>query len=57
MYALFKDGQMISKPFSTQDECAIEAAAKGLTVRMPRVVETILAPGVSINDLNPVGKP
>ena len=56
MYALFKDGQIISKPQS-KAACAIEAETRGLTVRMPAVVETILAPGVSIRDLNPAGKP
>ena len=57
MFALFKDNQMISKPFTTQNACAIEAAAKGLTVRMPVVVERMLKPGVSIRNLDPVVKP
>ncbi len=48
---------MISKPYATQDEAAIEAMARGLVKRMPRVVEVMQAPGVSIHDLNPVGKP
>ncbi len=57
MYALFRDGQMISKPHSTQDACAADAMARGLVKRMPVVVETVLADGVTIRDLNPVGKP
>ncbi len=57
MYALFRDGRMISKPFTTQDACAIEATAKGLTKRMPIMVETILAEGVTIGNLDPVVKP
>ena len=56
MFALFKDNQIISKPQS-KDACAHEAYERGLTVRMPVVVETILAPGVSIRNLDPVGKP
>ncbi len=57
MFALFKDGVMISKPYATQDECAIAAMSRGLVKRMPVAVEVMLAPGVSICDLNPVGKP
>lgn len=56
MYALYKDGNMISKPCSTQDECEIEAMTRGFVVRLPRVVEHILSDGVSIRDLNPVVK-
>lgn len=54
MFALFKDGRMISKPQTTQDACAIDAMEKGLTKRMPaRVVEVMLADGVNIRDLDP----
>ena len=35
MFALFKDGMMVSKPYATQDECATEAMSRGLVKRMP----------------------
>ncbi len=57
MYALFKDGKMISKPHSTQDACAIEAFERGLVVKMPIIPDVILANGVSIHNLNPPAKP
>ena len=57
MYALFKDGKMISKPHPTQDECATEAFERGLVIGMPRIVEGILARGVSIRNLDPPVKP
>ena len=57
MYALFKDGKMISKPHSTQDACAAEAFERGLVVRMPRITDAILANGVSIRNLHPPAKP
>ncbi len=57
MFALFKDGKMISKPHSTQDACAVEAFERGLVVRMPVMPEVILASGVSIRNLNPPEKP
>ena len=53
MYALFKDGKMISKPHSTQDACAAEASERGLVKPMPVISETILADGVSIRNLEP----
>ena len=57
MYALFKDGKMISKPHSTQDACAIEAFERGLVVKMPVIPDVILANGVSIRNLDPPAKP
>jgi len=57
MFALFKDGKMISKPHSTQDACAAEAVERGLVQPMPRITETILANGVSIRNLDPPAKP
>jgi hypothetical protein len=57
MYALFKDGKMISKPHSTQDACAIEAYERGLVVRMAQVTEAILVDGVTIGDLKPKEQP
>ena len=57
MFALFKDGEMISKPLATQDECAAEAEARGLVVQMPVISKTILANGVSIRDLDAPVKP
>lgn len=56
MFALFKDGKIISKPQS-QDACGIEAMERGLTKRMPAVVDVILAEGVSIRSLDPAEKP
>jgi len=53
MYALFKNGKMISVPHPTQDACAAEAVKRGLVKRMPVISETILADGISIRDLNP----
>jgi hypothetical protein len=57
MYALFKDGEMISKPHSTQDACAAEAFKLGLVKQMPRITEVILADGVSIHNLDRPAKP
>ena len=57
MYALFKDGKIISKPHSTQDACAADAFERGLVVKMPVISEVILANGVSIRNLDPPAKP
>ncbi len=57
MFALFKDGKMISKPHSTQDACAAEALERGLVKPMPVISEMILADGVSIRNLDPSAKP
>ena len=57
MFALFKDGQIISKPHTTQDACAAEAVECGLVKRMPQITETMLTDGVSIRNLDPPAKP
>ena len=57
MYALFKDDRIISKPHSTQDACTVEAYEQGMMVRLVSVTEAVLAPGISIRNLDPEGKP
>lgn len=57
MYALYKDGKMISKPHTTEDACAAEAFNRGLIVQMSTISKAILAEGVSIGNLNPPDKP
>ncbi len=53
MFALFKDGNIISKPFSTEKECADEAIKLRLIKSMPIICTYMLSKGVSIKDLNP----
>ncbi len=52
MFALFKNGKIISKPYPTMDECADEAIKLRLVKPMPIICTYMLSKGVSIKDLN-----